>query len=494
MIAWLGSSGVRPLTLRTGSLLFLTWLLWMGGIERLVAAPTERPPNVVLIFCDDLGWADLGCYGARNIRTPHIDRLAREGTRFTSFYVAQAVCSASRAALLTGCYPNRIGIHGALGPSQRIGLHPDETTLAELLRGRGHATGMFGKWHLGRPQSLLPIHHGFDEYLGLPYSNDMWPKHPSARPGTYPPLPLIEGDRVIRELDDQSDLTRLLTQRSIDFMERHAKRPFFLYLAHPMPHVPLFAGTRFKDRSRRGLFTDVIEEIDWSTGEILKTLRRLGLEKETLVVFTSDNGPWLSYGDHAGSAGPFREGKGTSFEGGIRVPCIVRWPGRMPKGKVSDVPWMTIDLLPTLAGLVDAPLPPRPIDGRDVWPVISGKPGARHPQPAYYIYYNQGELQAVISDGWKLLLPHTSRSLGGRPGGTNGMPSAYQPLPVGLELYHLRHDQGERTNVIDQNPEQFRRLFLHAETARQELGDSLTRRVGQGVRQAAKVEPGPTGQ
>jgi arylsulfatase A-like enzyme len=476
-----------------------SWFAWfpflalvgvLGTIHPATSAPSVRPPNVVLIFCDDLGWADIGCYGARTIRTPNLDRLARQGTRFTNFYVAQAVCSASRAALLTGCYPNRIGIHGALGPQQRIGLHPEETTLAEVLRGKGYTTAMFGKWHLGRPRSLLPIHHGFQEYLGLPYSNDMWPRHPSAKPGSYPPLPLIEGDRVVRELEDQSDLTRMLTDRSVDFIKRNSDKPFFLYLAHPMPHVPLYAGTRFKNRSGRGVFTDVIEELDWSTGEIMKTLRRLDLERNTLVIFTSDNGPWLSYGDHAGSAGPFREGKGTSFEGGIRVPCIVRWPGHMPQGKVSGVPWMTIDLLPTLARLVDAPLPSRPIDGRDVWPVISGQPGASHPQAAYFIYYNQGELQAVISDGWKLFLPHTSRTLNGRPGGKLGIPASYQPLPVGLELYHLLTDPGERTNVMDQHPEQLQRLLLHAESAREELGDSLTRRVGRGVRPAAVVEPG----
>lgn len=485
------SDRVPAMTSRTGLLLVLTLLELLASLSQLLSAPASRPPNVVLIFCDDLGWADIGCYGAKKIRTPNIDRLAKQGTRFTNFYVAQAVCSASRAALLTGCYPNRVGIHGALGPHQRIGLHPDETTLAELLRARGHATGMFGKWHLGRPRSLLPIHHGFDEYLGLPYSNDMWPRHPTAQPGSYPPLPLIEGDRIVRELDDQSDVTRMLTERSVDFIARNAHRPFFLYLAHPMPHVPLFTGKRFKDRSRRGVFTDVIEEIDWSTGEIMKTLRRLGIEKETLMIFTSDNGPWLSYGDHAGSAGPFREGKGTSFEGGIRVPCIVRWPGRMPKGKVSSAPWMTIDILPTLARLVDAPLPLKPIDGRDVWPVISGQPGAKHPQSAYFIYYNQGELQAVISEGWKLFLPHTSRTLAGRAGGTDGTPSPYQPLPVGLELYHLQTDPGERTNVIDQHPDQLQRLLHHAESARVELGDSLTGRHGRGVRQAARVDSDP---
>jgi len=470
---------------------FLTvWILCLVTLaESSGTTPVTklRPPNVVVIFCDDLGWGDVGCYGAKGIRTPNIDRLAREGTRFTRFYVAQAVCSASRAALLTGCYPNRIGIHGALGPHQRIGLNPDETTLAEVLKSGGHATGMFGKWHLGRPRSLLPVHHGFDEYFGLPYSNDMWPKHPTAKPGSYPPLPLIEGDRVVEEMPDQAQLTRLYTERSVQFIERHADRPFFLYLAHTMPHVPLFAGSRFKGRSPSGLFADVIEEIDWSTGEIMKTLRRLRLEQDTLLIFTSDNGPWLSYGDHAGSAGPFREGKGTSFEGGIRVPCIVRWPGHMPKGRVSDVPWMTIDILPTVSALVGAPPPTRTIDGRNVWPMITGTPGATHPQEAYYVYYNQGELQAVLSGDWKLMLPHVSRSLGGRKAGSGGVPAPYEALRVGLELYHLRTDPGERSNVIDAHPEMVHRLLLLAESARQELGDSLTRRHGSGIREVGSA-------
>lgn len=465
------------------------WLAGSMATGHAGAAPREaRLPNVVVVFCDDLGWGDLGCQGAQGIRTPHLDRMAREGSRFTRFYVAQAVCSASRAALLTGCYPNRLGIHGALGPKQPIGLHPDETTLAEVLKGRGYATAIVGKWHLGRPAALLPTRQGFDEYLGLPYSNDMWPSHPTAPKDTYPPLPLIDGDRVVEEMPDQSRLTRRYTERAVDFIRRNAGRPFFLYLAHSMPHVPIFAGKDFRGHSKRGAFGDVIEEIDASVGAVLGELRRQGIDDDTLVIFTSDNGPWLSYGNHAGSAGPFREGKGTSFEGGIRVPCIVRWPGRVPAGRVSDEPWMTIDVLPTVAGLVGAPPPARRIDGRDVWPVIEGRHGARNPHPAYFIYYGMGELQAVIAGSWKLFLPHRSQTLATGRGGTNGTPASYRPLPVGLELYDLAGDPGERRNVAGMHPEVVQSLLRHAEEARLDLGDSLTRRVGSGVRPVGKAE------
>ena len=458
---------------------------WCAG--RSMAAE-ERPPNVVLIYCDDLGWGDLGCFGAKKIRTPNIDGIARRGTRFTSFYVAQAVCSASRAALLTGCYPNRLGIHGALGPKQKIGLHPDEMTLAEVLKPRGYATAIVGKWHLGRPKELLPTRQGFDEYFGLPYSNDMWPNHPGVAKGTYPPLPLIDADEVIEEMPDQSQLTRRYTERAVSFIGRNARKPFFLYLAHSMPHVPIFASSRFAGRSRQGLYGDVIEEIDWSVGEVLNALRKHRLEKDTLVIFTSDNGPWLSYGEHGGSAGPFREGKGTSFEGGIRVPCVMQWPGHIPKGRTNDTPLMTIDVLPTVARLAGAALPTRKIDGRDVWPIVRGDRDVPHPHRAYFIYYNQGDLLAVRSGDWKLFFPHTTQTLGGKPGGTGGLPVPYQRPAVGTELYNLRQDPAERSNVLDQHPEVVARLTALAEEAREELGDQRLKRVGSGVREPGRVE------
>ncbi len=461
-------------------------LAWTLGLICAGLAQAARP-NIVLIFCDDLAYADVGCFGAQGYRTPNIDRLARQGSKFTSFYVAQPVCSASRASLLTGCYANRIGIHGALGPHSKTGISDREVTLGGLLRGQGYATAIVGKWHLGRAPQFLPTRHGFDQYYGLPYSNDMWPSHPEAPRGTYPPLPLIQDEEVIQEMPDQRRLTTDYTREAVRFIEKNREKPFFLYLAHSMPHVPLFVSEKFAGKTRRGLFGDVISEIDWSVGQVLSTLRQLNLEENTWVIFTSDNGPWLSYGDHAGSAAPFREGKGTVFEGGVREPCLMRWPGHIPEGKVSDTMFMTIDLLPTIARVVGASLPSHPIDGLDVWPIISGSPGATNPHSAYYFYYNTGELHAVRSGDWKLMLPHTSRTLGDQPRATGGIPAKYRPLPVGLELYNLATDPGETRNVGAEHPDQMTRLLSLAEDARQDLGDSLTRRKGTGVREPGRV-------
>jgi arylsulfatase len=457
------------------------------------AASASRPPNVVIIFTDDQGYGDVGVFGAKGFKTPNLDRLARQGVKFTNFHVAQPVCSASRAALLTGCYPNRIGIHGALGPMAKHGINDNEVTLAELLKHKGYATGMAGKWHLGRPTQFLPVHHGFDEYFGLPYSNDMWPSHPEARKGTYPTLPLIEGDQVVdSEITpaEQPNLTTWYTERAVKFIERNKDRPFFFYLAHSMPHVPLHVSDKFKGRSKQGLYGDVIMEIDWSVGEVMKALKRCGVEKDTWVIFTSDNGPWLSYGNHAGSAVPLREGKGTCWEGGTRVPCIMRWPGKIPKGKSSDVMLMTIDLFPTIAKLLGAELPANKIDGLDVWPLIAGEQGAKNPHEAYFSYYETSQLQAVTSGNgrWKLQLPHTFRTLAGRPGGTNGLPARYEQVKVSEpELYDLKNDIGETKNVAAQNPEIVQRLLAHVELARADLGDALTKREGSGVREPGRA-------
>lgn len=442
------------------------------------------PPNVVLIFCDDLGYGDLGCYGARGYATPNLDRMAREGVRFTDFYVTTPVCSASRASLLTGCYPERVSIRGALGPRDRVGLSHAEMTLAEVLKQRGYATGMAGKWHLGCRPSQLPTHHGFDEYLGVPYSADMWPRHPEA-PKSYPPLPLLDGERaVIRDItpDDQSRLTGAFAERAVSFIRRNRDRPFFFYLAPNQPHVPLFAGDRFRGKTERGLFGDVIEEIDFAVGEILKTLKETGLDDRTLVLFTADNGPWLSYGDHAGSAGPLREGKGTCFEGGIREPMVARWPGRIPPGTVCREPAATIDILPTIAALAGAPLPSLPIDGKDIRPLLFGEPGARSPHDALFFHYANGQLQAMRSGRWKLLFPHTARTMNGQAPGKGGIPGKYARLHVGLELYDLQTDIGETTNLANRRPEVVRELEEKAERFRDELGDSLKKRVGSGVR------------
>jgi len=471
----------------------------------VAARSPSRPPNVVIVFCDDLGYGDPGCYGGRAAATPNIDALARAGVRFTDFHVAQAVCSASRAALLTGCYPNRLGIHGALGPQSNHGLAAAETTLAELLRDRGYRTACVGKWHLGHHPQFLPTRHGFDEYFGLPYSNDMWPHHPEAKPGSYPPLPLVEGDRVVDAdvtAEDQETLTARYTERAVSFLDRAGGaadgRPFFLYLAHSMPHVPLFRSAAFRGTAPGGVYGDVLAEIDASVGSVLEALRRTGHADDTLVIFTSDNGPWLSYGDHAGSAGPLREGKGTAFEGGHRVPCVARLPGRIPAGAVCDAPLMTIDLLPTIAGLTGDPLPTdaegfctvagRRIDGHDRWPLFRGETPAADAAPAAYsFWYGNNELQAVREGRWKLFLPHTARALEGRAPGTGGRPDGSKPLQVGRELYDLAADVGEKRDVAAQHPDVVARLEAIAERSRAELGDRLTDRTGAGIRPADTV-------
>ncbi len=445
----------------------------------------NRPPNIVIIFADDLGYADIGSFGATDYRTPNLDRMAAEGIRMTDFYAAQAVCSASRAALLTGCYPNRIGIRGALDHKSGYGLNRDEMTFAELVKQRGYATAIFGKWHLGHHSQFLPTRHGFDEYFGLPYSNDMWPRHP-LNPNYYPDLPLIENERTIRLDPDQTQLTTRYTERSIAFIEKNKDRPFLLYLAHSMPHVPLFVSDKFKGKTKRGLFGDVIEELDWSVGQVLDALKRLNLDEQTLVIFTSDNGPWLSYGDHAGSAKPLREGKGTAFDGGVREPFIARWPGRIPAGAVSRTPAMTIDILPTIARLTGASLPKnRIIDGRDIWPVISAQKGAKEPHDALYFYW-VGEMHAVRSGKWKLHLPHNYRSI--VSSGAEGKPGRDGVGTIGLSLFDLENDIGETTDVSDKNPQVVRRLMTFVERARDDLGDDLTKRSGKNIRPAERME------
>lgn len=461
--------------------------------------PTPAPPNVVLIFMDDLGYGDLGCYGATGYQTPHLDRLASEGIRFTNFLAAQPVCTASRAALLTGCYPNRIGLHGALFPGSKIGLNSAETTLAELLKSRGYTTAIFGKWHLGDQQPFLPLNHGFDEYVGLPYSNDMWPvgygsgttPNPSSGKARFTDLPLLHGKgdtlRLIRTLDDQAELTGLLTARAVDFIKRHRKRAFFLYLAHPMPHVPIAASARFRGRTERGLFGDVMTEIDHSVGEVLAALKANGLEKNTLVIFTSDNGPWASFGTHAGSTNGLREGKSTTYEGGNRVPCLVRWPGTVPAGLVCNALASTIDLLPTIAGRCGASLPSRKLDGVDLWPVWQGDLTA-NPRKEFYYYYRKNNLEAVRRGSWKLVLPHPGRTYGGFAAGQDGLPGKVnENNPEPLALYDLSRDPGERYDLKDQFPNRVAELQQVAAAARLDLGDDLTAQQGANTRPAGTV-------
>jgi arylsulfatase A len=473
------------------TLTVLAALTLIGCTLPIGAAETAaRPPNVVIIFADDMGYADIGPFGGKKI-TPNLDRLATQGRRFTNFHVAQPVCSASRTALLTGCYSNRLGIHGALPPTATHGLAAAETTLAEMLKARGYATGMAGKWHLGHHPQFLPVHHGFDEYLGLPYSNDMWPHNPDAKqPNPNPPLPLIEGDRVQRMIGsgaEQEPLTALFTQRAVRFIENNRDKPFFFYLAHPMPHVPLYTSARFRGKTGQGTYADVVAEIDWSVGEIMAALQRTGLAERTILIFTSDNGPWLVYGNHAGSAGPLREGKQTVWEGGVRVPFIIRGPG-IPANTSSDAMLMSIDLLPTLARVTGAALPTRPIDGLDVWPVLSGAPGATNPHDGYAYYFATNELQAVASgDGrWKLILPHTYNALQQKVDDGRRGTVARTPVET-AQLFDLRADLGERNNVAAQHPEVVRQLEAFAEKTRGELGDTLTKREGKGVRPADRV-------
>lgn len=457
-------------------------LMLIGSPFSAIPAPAPLL-NVVVIFCDDLAYADIGCYGAKGYKTPNIDRLARQGMRFTDFYVAQAVCSASRAALMTGCYPNRIGIKGALGPQSKIGLNTNEVTIAEMLKERGYATGVFGKWHLGHLPEFLPLRHGFDEFFGLPYSNDMWPNHPTA--GTnYPPLPLIEGERTVEIMPDQTQLTTRYTERAIRFIERHRSQPFFLYVPHNMPHVPLFVSSKFAGKTKRGLFGDVLAEIDWSVGEILSALKRHGLEENTLVVFTSDNGPWLVYGDHAGSAKPLREGKATAFDGGVRVPFIARWPGRIPAGKVCREPAMTIDLLPTIARLTGSRLPAQPIDGLDIWPLFAGEKKARSPHDALFFYWDDA-LHAVRSGEWKLHFPH--EYVQPAPIGGGGKPGKLARPKTSLALYHIAKDVSESENLADRHPEIVARLETLAARARTDFGDSATKQKGAGLREPGRL-------
>ena len=460
---------------------------------------TGDRPNIVVIFMDDLGFADIKPFGQPDYSTPNIDRMTREGRVFTDFSVSSAVCSASRAALLTGCYHSRVGIHGALGPNSKEGIAAEETTLGEICKSRGYATACIGKWHLGDHKSFLPQQHGFDEYLGLPYSNDMWPLHPdllklsadvAKRRSGYPPLVMYDGNEIIDAevtAEDQARLTTSYTERAVEFIQKNRENPFLLYLPHAMVHVPLFVSPQNAGKSKLGLFADVMWEIDWSAGQIIDTLDRLKLSENTLVVFTSDNGPWLSYGNHAGSALPLREGKGTSFEGGVRVPTIMRWTGKIPSGSRCDEFAATIDVLPTVAKLIGADLPPLPIDGLDIGPLMFEKTPPHSPHENYFIYYANNELQAVRDRQWKLILPHNYRTLGEQAAGVDGLPAPYRQVTAELALYDLKADREEQHNVIANQPDIVARLQRAADSARAKFGDTLTNSKGSEVRGPGQI-------
>lgn len=464
-------------------------LLFSCGEKETETPNKEIPPNVVLIFTDDQGYRDVGVFGADDIATPNLDQMAADGVKLTSYYSAQAVCSASRAGILTGCYPNRIGIHNALGPGNTHGINDAETTMAEMLKDIGYKTAIFGKWHLGHHPKFLPTRHGFDEWFGIPYSNDMWPYHPQQGPiFNFPDLPLFENETVIDTLHEQSQLTTQLTERSVDFINRNKDNPFFLYVPHPQPHVPLFVSDKFKGKSDRGLYGDVIMEIDWSVGQINEALRKNGLEENTIVIFTSDNGPWLSYGNHAGSALPLREGKGTGWEGGQREPFIMKYPKKISANKTIETPVMAIDMLPTIAEITGAKLPSKIIDGKSAWNVLTGT-SEESPNEAYFFYYRVNELFGVRYGKWKLYFPHRYRTMDGQELGKDGLPGDYRMVDLEeIELYDLSEDISETKNVAEENIEVVEKIKLFANDMRGRLGDSLLELEGSETREAGHLK------
>lgn len=448
---------------------------------------SKELPNVILIHLDDMGYGDLSLTGATGYKTPHIDRMANEGLFFTHYYSPQAVSSASRVGLLTGCYPNRVGFAGALGPGSEIGISDEEETIAEILKKKGYATAAYGKWHLGVQPQFLPTNHGFDEFYGIPYSNDMWPFHPTAK---FPDLPLFENMEIVNPAvspDDQVHFTTDFTLRTVDFIKRNQDLPFFIYLAHPMPHVPLFVSDKFKGKSKQGLYGDVMMEIDWSVGEIIKVLEETGLDKNTLVIFTSDNGPWLNYGNHAGNTSGYREGKGTTFEGGQRVPCIMMWRGVIPEGIISNSLASGIDILPTLAEITNTPLPGHIIDGVSLLPILKGDVESK-PRESFYYYYRQNSLEAVRHGHWKLVFPHPGRSYEGSQPGNDGTPGKVKEgFLFDGALYDLRRDPGERYDVSETYPDIVKKLEQIADEARRDLGDDLTGNEGENRRKPGRV-------
>ncbi len=453
----------------------VTWGACLLAASVLLAgrlAGADRSPNFVVIYVDDLGYGDLGPFGSKTHRTPAIDRMAEQGMRLTDFYSTCSVCTPSRSSVMTGCYPRRVNMHVdeknrcVLFAASRKGLNPDEVTIADLLKTKGYATACIGKWHLGDHPKFMPTSQGFDEYFGIPYSNDMHTKQV--------PLPLVRNLTVIEAPLRQDTLTERYTREAIRFIKANKDRPFFLYLPHTAVHVPLHPGAAFKGQSKDGAYGDWVEEVDWSMGELFKVLQAEGIDQNTLVVLTSDNGS-----QKAGSNLPLRGGKGRTDEGGMRMPCIIRYPGKIPAGSSSSEITATIDLLPTFARLAGAALPERVIDGRDIWPILSRQSGAKSPHEAFY-YYQMDQLQAVRSGPWKLFVPMEAkkRNWGKSEGKTE------------LKLFNLAQDIHEDNNVADAHPEVVARLLALAEKARQELGDGD--RPGKGQRPAGWVDqPSP---
>jgi len=470
-------------------------------LSQKTATVKPSTPNIILILMDDMGYGDIGRTGASLYETPNLNRLAAQGMQFTWYYCPQAVSSASRAGLMTGCYPNRVGISGALMPWAVNGINSDETTIAEMLKTKGYKTGVIGKWHLGHHKEFLPLQHGFDEYYGIPYSNDMWPvdfdgvpihlKDTTSNKMKYPVLPLIEGNEKVGEVPDlagQDKLTTDYTERAVKFIEKHKKEHFFLYIPHSMVHIPLGVSDKFRGKSKQGFYGDVMMEVDWSVGEIMKALERNGLDDNTLIIFTSDNGPWLNFGNHAGTTGGLREGKGTSWEGGQRVPCLMKWPGKIPAGEICNKLSSSIDILPTLAEITGAALPGNKIDGVSILPLLLGDKSAE-PRHEFYYYYETNSLEGVQRDHWKLVLPHRARTYTGVKPGADGWPGATKTLEIKEpQLYDLRRDPGEWYDVSSYYPEKVKELLLLAEEARKDLGDALTNNPGTNRRKAGSLK------
>jgi arylsulfatase A len=431
-------------------LLVLVPLIFSGCVLKKERQQDQKAhlPNIVFIFVDDMGYGDLSCYGATDVVTPNIDRMAAEGILFTDFYSASSVCSPSRAGLLTGRYPQRMGVNGVYFPTSFTGMPPSEVTLAELLREGGYTSGIFGKWHLGHHFRYMPLQQGFDEYFGIPYSNDMQP------------LPYFRGNDVEKHSFNQEFMTRKLTEESIDFIRRNKGNPFFLYLPHPMPHVPLFVADTFKCTSEKGLYGDVIHEIDWSVGQIIGTLESLDLIENTLIIFSSDNGPWLVKGDHSGSAGILREGKFYTFDGGMRVPAVAMWKGKIPAGTVHHGMATHLDWFPTFANLADIKMPgDREIDGRDITSVLfqSGKRKGDS-----FLFFDEAELQAYRTGKWKIKRPYE----GFRGASWKHAVPAHDTL-----LFDIISDPGETNNLYFENRSLADSLFLKMEKEYAAMGE-----------------------
>ena len=464
---------------------FLNFFLYSVIFLFITCENRDKTPNIIIIFTDDQGYGDLGCYGAEGFETPNIDSMAKEGMLFTDFYVSQAVCSASRASLMTGSYAERVGIQGALSPWAVNGLDPETETVAKLLKRHGYTNAIFGKWHLGHRIEYLPLQNGFDEYSGLICSNDMWPVDYDGNPlnedkrSYYPPMSFWKGNEPtsnIETLNDQAQITRQITELSVDFIERNKNTPFFLYVPHPMPHQPIAASDEFLGKSELGLYGDVIMEIDWSVGQIIDALKKNGIDDNTLIIYASDNGPWLNYGKWGGSAGPLREGKGTMWEGGARVPCIMRWPDKITPGQSITKIASTIDIYPTIAEIVGDEINGYANDGVSLMPILNGDINS-NPRNELYYYYGE-KLIAVRKGKWKLVFPHIYRSYEGVEAGKDLHPGPYNKGSSGLELYDLINDIGERKDVAAFYPHIVRELEQVGNLARSKLGDKLTNEIG----------------